>query len=98
MSTSYTLTGHMGETQVSFTWTDGNVMSDHETALLLLQAQAEALEGHPVRMSGCRATTHEHLSDPNSAYEVMQMCFTDVGRITAGQMPQFDPLPEHVVV
>ena len=94
---TYTMTGHMGQTEVSFTWTDGTVTSDNAWALFIFNIHAEAMEGYWPRRAPFMPTRYHHVRNPRSATVLMQMCFTDVGRITAGQLPQVKPPPEGVI-
>ena len=94
MST-FTLRGHRGDTVVEITWTDGKLSGDPH-AVHMVNLIADQAEGKPVN-SLTDSTTHDHLSNPSSAYMLMCMVFSGVPQEIDSDIEPLPPLPEGAV-
>jgi hypothetical protein len=92
MST-FTLQGHRGSAGlITLTWTDGKLSGDPD-AVHMVQILAAGYEGKPVGNSLYGFTTHNHLSSPYTAYQLMVPMFSDHPRML-GNFPKIPSPPE----
>jgi hypothetical protein len=91
MST-FSLRGHRGGKVIHLAWTDGKLSGDPDAVAMVQRIAADA-EGRLIS-SLTDSTTHDHLSNPSSAYSLMCMVFQDVPVEVHSDIKPFPPLPE----
>jgi hypothetical protein len=95
MST-FTLRGQRGGQTIEMIWTDGTLSGDPD-AVAAVETIAQHAEGRVVS-SLVDSTTHDHLSNPSSAYTLMCLVFQGVPvEIHSSGIEPYPPLPEGAV-
>lgn len=70
----FTAHGKLGRRRVAVTWQDGAVAGD-PVACAIIRGISKGMEGYPVGPPAGPYTEHNHLTDPVSAYFLIEDCF-----------------------